>query len=231
MVLAEGAATETYLDTGNRGLFENADGPVTLHPDFVDGQAARVARSCATFLDDPARVEPIWRGLVDRAATMGFGACETVATTSDPDLALSMNGRLFRAVAAREGQYVFVLPAVTGVVRLVSRALVASALRPWVADRRRLGVCVSALTIRNGGRTRAVAIDDPALSDGWFAVEHNGTGPSRWTCGDAVLPVEAGQAVVVEIFCRPLPGYRLAPEQIAPGRAEILASGRNISAL
>ncbi len=35
VVLAEGLATESYLDTGNRWNFENGGGPVVLHPDFA----------------------------------------------------------------------------------------------------------------------------------------------------------------------------------------------------
>ncbi len=34
IVLAEGLAVESYLDTGNRANFSDAEGPITLHPDF-----------------------------------------------------------------------------------------------------------------------------------------------------------------------------------------------------
>ncbi len=43
VLLAEGAAAESYLDTGNRDTFGNADGPITLHPDMSDGQQRREA--------------------------------------------------------------------------------------------------------------------------------------------------------------------------------------------
>jgi collagen type I/II/III/V/XI/XXIV/XXVII alpha len=35
VVLAEGLATESYLDTGNRWNFKNGGGPMLLHPDFA----------------------------------------------------------------------------------------------------------------------------------------------------------------------------------------------------
>ena len=35
IVLAEGLPAESYLDTGNRGVFENADEPLVLHPDLT----------------------------------------------------------------------------------------------------------------------------------------------------------------------------------------------------
>ncbi len=43
LLLAEGLATESYLDTGDRASFENAGGAMVLHPDFArlvwDGRA------------------------------------------------------------------------------------------------------------------------------------------------------------------------------------------------
>ena len=35
VLVADGMPAESYLDCGNRGTFENHDGPVTLHPDLV----------------------------------------------------------------------------------------------------------------------------------------------------------------------------------------------------
>jgi hypothetical protein len=35
ILLSEGLATESYLDTGNRGCFENTDSPTVLHPSFA----------------------------------------------------------------------------------------------------------------------------------------------------------------------------------------------------
>ncbi|MSP01287.1 MAG: choice-of-anchor E domain-containing protein [Acetobacteraceae bacterium] len=37
VVLAEGLPVESYLETGGRGAFENADDPISLHPDFATG--------------------------------------------------------------------------------------------------------------------------------------------------------------------------------------------------
>lgn len=35
VLLAEGLPAESYLDCGDRGLFDNGDGPLVLHPDFA----------------------------------------------------------------------------------------------------------------------------------------------------------------------------------------------------
>ena len=44
LLLAEGLAAESFLDCGNRGIFENAAEPLILHPDFLD-PAARQRRA------------------------------------------------------------------------------------------------------------------------------------------------------------------------------------------
>ena len=48
VLLAEGLAAESYLETGGRRMFANGGGPVTLHPDF----AARIweAEACAPLI-------------------------------------------------------------------------------------------------------------------------------------------------------------------------------------
>ena len=48
VLLAEGLAAESYLETGGRRMFANGGGPIALHPDF----AARVweAEACAPLI-------------------------------------------------------------------------------------------------------------------------------------------------------------------------------------
>ncbi len=64
VVLAEDLPCESYLDTGNRAAFENAEGPTDLHPDFARQDAARRVwreQGCAPILVDPA--EPALRAM------------------------------------------------------------------------------------------------------------------------------------------------------------------------
>ncbi|MET7245750.1 Hint domain-containing protein [Methylobacterium sp. EM32] len=49
VLVADGLPAESYLDCGQRGTFENHDGPVTLHPDFV-AVALNLELACAPFL-------------------------------------------------------------------------------------------------------------------------------------------------------------------------------------
>jgi hypothetical protein len=85
-------------------------------------------------------------------------------------------------------------------VRLVSRAAAPCETTPWLDDRRRLGVMVGEMTLREGRNVRAIPLDHPALDDGWWAAERNGAALWRWTDGDAALPLAGGDgAAVLEI--------------------------------
>ncbi len=52
VILAEGMPCETFLDTGNRGAFENAPGAVQMTPEFA--RAVWAAEGCAPIVTDPA---------------------------------------------------------------------------------------------------------------------------------------------------------------------------------
>jgi hypothetical protein len=75
VLFAEGAPAESYLETGNRGAFENGGWAVTLHPDFAQEQRER--QGCAPFAEAGPVVEAVRQRLLDRAA---------IATTNQPDL-------------------------------------------------------------------------------------------------------------------------------------------------
>jgi hypothetical protein len=70
VVLAEGLACETYLDTGNRSAFEEDD-PMMLHADFA--RRAWDTRGCAPILTDQAdpRLRALHLRLLGRAAMRG----------------------------------------------------------------------------------------------------------------------------------------------------------------
>ena len=199
VLLAEGAAAESFLDTGHRAMFENAGEPAIPHPDFPAGQAGRVVLSAAPFLEDPASVEPIWRRMADRAALLGFALPAQAALTEDAAPSLLAGGRVFQPIAQDEGRFTFALPSMSGAVRLVSRAAAPSALHPWRIERRVLGVAVQRITARRAAGVEILPADDPDLAEGWWAAE-NGHGMSwRWTDGDALLPLSCAAPMVLEI--------------------------------
>lgn len=196
ILLAEALPAESYLDTGNRGVFENA-GATSQDPDR--GQRQREAESCRRFVADAATVEPFWRHLADRAAALGFDMPAEVETTVDPGLHVVLGERTIEPIDTGSGGYTFLLTGGFGSVRLLSRAVRPCDMRPWVEDHRRLGVMVSHVTLKRGDAVEVVPLDHPRLSRGWWDVEHDGSELRRWTDGDAELPLSGEGPAVLEV--------------------------------
>jgi hypothetical protein len=64
VLVAEGAAAESFLDTGHRGVFDNSNAPLELHPDFM--QARRQAEGCADLCLGGATLAAIRQRLAQR---------------------------------------------------------------------------------------------------------------------------------------------------------------------
>jgi hypothetical protein len=139
-------------------------------------------------------VEPVWRALAERAEVLGW-TLPDVATVNDPDLHILAGARRIEPLKSRDGHYVFTIPSGGAQLRLMSRSVRPRDVSPWVDDPRRLGVLVRRLTVRSGNEVREVAMDAPLLERGWNEAEWHALGPSRWTAGDALLPV-LGPAVL-----------------------------------
>jgi hypothetical protein len=189
ILLAEGLPAESYLDTGNRAMFANSGEPSRLHPDFAGEQRLRETCSCAPFAADATRVAPVWRALAERSDASGWKQSDTVASVGDPDLHVLAGARRIEPLTAQDGRYVFAIPANDAPLRLMSRTGHARDARPWIDDRRLLGVLVRRMTLRSSQDVRDVAMDGPLLDRGWREAEWHAQGPCRWTGGDAVLPV------------------------------------------
>ncbi len=208
VLLAEGAPAESYLDTGNRGAFE--DGAMTLHPDF-SGQAVREAACCLPFSAEAAVVEPAWRALAARAETLGY-MLPRPDLVADPDLRVEVGGRSLRPVAVEGDCYTFVLPPGGGAVRLLSRASRPGWATPWIEDRRMLGVSVRRMTLIAGMEVMEIPLDHPGLTAGWWALEPE----ARWTNGAAVLPpIGEGGPLLLRILAGRLDAYAEAERDAA----------------
>ncbi len=68
LLLAEGLPAESYLDTGNRAMFENGGGALVLHPDF--SRWAWDGRACAELKVAGPEIAAIRRKLARRAAAV-----------------------------------------------------------------------------------------------------------------------------------------------------------------
>jgi hypothetical protein len=192
ILLAEGLPAESYIDTGNSGFFANSEAPLVLHPDLTDesGYPTREAGSCEPFVWDEASVRPVWQRLADRAAAIGRPVPERTLTP-DAGLRLLAKGRAVKPIYGDSDLVIFTLPRGAREVRLVSRAGSPTEARPWLEDRRRLGVRAARLVLRGADDLREIPVDHPDLTIGWWAVERDGQIISRWTNGEAVLPLPA----------------------------------------
>ncbi len=109
-------------------------------------------------------------------------------------------GRTVRPLYGENGLYIFALPKGATEVRVVSRAGAPTDARPWLDDRRCLGVNVERIVLRGANELREVPVDHPGLSQGWHVVERDGVALRRWTNGDAVLPLPVlGGPTMLEI--------------------------------
>jgi Hint domain len=199
ILLAENLPAESYLDTGNRGMFENSDAALILHPDLTNDQARRVAQSCRPFADAPAVVEPIWHRLAQRSVDLGLALPAAIQTTDDPALHVVIGGRTIRPLSRQGDRYIFVLPPTEAPIQLVSLATRPSSLRPWAEDRRRLGVMISRLTLRQGADVDVIPLDHPSLSRGWWDVEGDHPTLWRWTDGAATISSAPGAPTLLEV--------------------------------
>jgi hypothetical protein len=197
ILLAEGLPTESYLDTGNRGVFENADVPMVLHPDLTgdDEQVRRESLSCAPFAADAERVKPVWWRLAIRAGQLGYAIAEP-ATTSDPALHLMVDGRACWPIAMADDRHIFVLPRSVTSIRVVSHVTAPCDVAPWIEDRRGLGVAVGRVVFTGPAGRFEIAMDHPSLADGWWAAERDDSKLWRWTDGSAGLPLPPDVSMV-----------------------------------
>ena len=198
ILLAEGLPAESYLNTGNQGFFANSDQPLVLHPNLTNetDYPTREAGSCAPFVWDENNVRPVWQRLAERAAALGQPMPQP-DTTTDVQLRIVVNGRTVRPLHGENGLYIFALPKGATEVRVISRAGAPSDVRPWLEDRRSLGVYVERIVLRGANEVHDVPVDHPACRQGWWAVEQDGGTIRRWTNGAAVLPLPALQGPTI----------------------------------
>lgn len=192
ILLAEGAPAESYVEDGDRGMFQNAMAWRARH-----GTASPPAVYCAERLTRGPRLEAI-RQLLDLRA-----GCRA-HYTSDPGLHLLADGTMLRPSAVDGPNYRFDLPAPARQLVLRSRTGSAEG-----ADTRRLGVAISIL------RCNSTMVDLARLAAGWHGVEGEGGRSWRWTDGAAELPAE--DVVRVEISLCGQVRYRdhVAAESVA----------------
>ncbi len=180
ILFADGAPAESYLDTGNRAQF-GGEGLSVPHPDFARREHPS---ACAPLVTDAAVVQPIWERLAQRAGLASF--VPAVTREADLTLVLADGSEMAPDRIDADGRHVF-MTAGSPAVRLRSRHAAPSDIRPWLDDRRQLGVCVGAMVASTGAGD-----EEPARGDGWWAAETVDGQERRWTDGDAAVALPAG---------------------------------------
>ena len=196
LLLAEGLACESYLDTGNRGAFANCGDAVHMHPDFAIGvwQAA----ACAPLVRDGAELE----AARSQSAPSGPG-CWAMLDNEQGCGARDPLGRWDSAGCARRSpalRHRNVLPAGAIEVRLLSRHAVPAHVCDRNEDHRRLGVAVSRLWLDG----QPLALRDARVGAGWHQHETAGCDREwRWTDGDAAIAVADSHVLEIEVVMTP----------------------------
>ena len=174
VVLAEGAAAETYVECDNRGKFQNAAEFGQLYPDV---EAPKWAY-CAPRVEDDESLARVRRILDQRLETCGY------AKTMDPALRLLVDGGELQPDFAKGGVYLFRLTKPSTDVRIVSHSSVPSGIVDASNDKRRLGVNLSWLVLRSDHATMMIEHTHPALVEGF----HDAEATHRWTDGSGRIP-------------------------------------------
>jgi hypothetical protein len=170
VLIANGAAAESYRDDGNRWLFRNANDTWMEPP----------KQPYAPVLTGGALVDEVWQRLLDRA-----GPRPGLPLTQDADLHLVVDGRRLDAKSRHGETLVFRLFAHPETVRVVSRSGAPQELGV-ARDPRELGVALWRIMLRQGPRLRLLEAEDPSLAEGFHGYEAERQ--LRWTDGDALLP-------------------------------------------
>jgi hypothetical protein len=188
LMFAEGAACETYLDTGNRGVFDGEAGVRPLHADFSAGHDGGGA--CGPLLLTGPSLAARHRRLRERARRLGY------VLSCAAELEIVGSGGVLRLTPCGRGRWRVALRGDGGMLRLCSRTWVPEQLDRGSDDRRTLGVAVTGIRLDGVD----VALDDARLGPGWHAPEQAAARRWRWTDGAAVLDV--GSARELEISLR-----------------------------
>ena len=212
VIFAEGAASESYLDTGNRNMFTNV-------VDYAElGMPVGSTVPCLPIASDGPVLAAIRAGIADRAEACGF------TTSADADLHLLVGGAVVYPSAVAGNSYSFDIAEHAGEMLIVSRSVVPAEIEAVSTDRRRLGVAVAKLTLRGNGMSVDVMAGEKLLAEGFFPAD----GGHRWTNGSAQFPaallalMDGAFSVTVELV-----GTGLRYPVASRGDVVALAAARN----
>lgn len=175
VLMAEGAAAESWLDCSNRNFFMNVTDYLALGlPDQSPTEP------CLPFVNDGPLLDQVRAQLQARAAEAGF------ETTTDPDVHLVVNGQRVNATTVDRNIYRFELPSVPASLLIGSRSVTPADLNPQARDTRQLGVSLARVVLRSKGAQLEIGHDHSLLAEGFHADEAS----HRWTNGAGIIAAQ-----------------------------------------
>ncbi|GBQ09601.1 Hint domain-containing protein [Swaminathania salitolerans] len=183
LVLANGVLTETFLEEGHRSVTTQNARPGPIRP-VLPIETGR------------ARVEPIHRHLSARAEALGHDPApvEAVGPCNSGEVHLvDCRGRRFDPIRRNGHVHVFRVPGSARKLRIASAvARPCDTIGPFVDDRRYLGALIGSISLYEAEtlHEQAIHLENRALA-GWSDLDSR---HCRWTRGEAVLPLPAGDA-------------------------------------
>ncbi|MDI2091328.1 Hint domain-containing protein [Commensalibacter oyaizuii] len=189
IVVADGALTESYLDTGNRSNFISDTNVISI----VNKNKRWGQDSAAPLVTAREIVEPLYRKFTKRSEEIGYKAdlYSKIITTNDYGLYLLTNdGKAIYPSHQQKDRFVFKIPSKVTKVRLISNTSQPSTVvGPFVDDRRHLGVLIGDITMLETNQYYRIT-DHVANKNlkGWDVQERSAC---RWTNGNAELNIRS----------------------------------------
>ena len=174
VILAEGAAAESWLDTGNRNMFANVLEYQPRDSDDVQGEP------CAPIVTEGPQLVAVRSQLQTRIASTGF------ELTADPDLHLLAGDLVVHGCKLSDTAYRFELAELPSKLAIASLVSVPRDVDPASTDRRPLGVCLKRIVLKGAHASLEIAHDEPTLVEGYHGAESS----HRWTTGTATIPAQ-----------------------------------------
>jgi len=192
IVYAEGALSESYLDTGNRSNFSQIGNLVTFG---TRGVCSWEKDAAACLEVSQSKVEPIYNRIVK---TAGVDIVRPTLVMDHDVRLVTDNGTVYQPIRQNNNQYVFHICEKFGGLNIISNSSrPCDVIGPFLDDRRELGVSVGNIHIYKGNRVITV---DEHLSDenltGWHAVESDNY---RWTNGSAMLALKSSHSSDISV--------------------------------
>jgi hypothetical protein len=218
LLLAESMPAESYRSGQGLSAYAREGRTQALHPGLHEFGQTQADEAMPLATDEPT-IEAVYRRIAARAVrgNVARQASPTAFVTTNPDLRLRFDGRELKPIHVAVGCAAFVLPRGSGTGWLLCNTARPTMTRPWLDDRRRLGIAVRRIELDYGAVRHVIPLDHPALSDGWWEPETSDDAVFRWTRGEAALPDLTGARIVTVQFdaLDAYPTASAVPRQVA----------------